>query len=70
MNITVAECTIIKLEGFEILEMPRNGIYEYYVKAYEKVNYIYVFGTADRFTKLQLKTLAENEYFDSILEDA
>lgn len=65
MNI---ECRIIKVDGFEILELHRGEVFEYYVKEYEKVDYKYVFGVLDRFTEYQLRTLADSEYFDSIFE--
>lgn len=60
--------SIIKVKGFEILEIYRDNVYEYYIKPYDKNNYIFVFGVMDRFTDCQLITLAENGYFDN-LED-
>ena len=60
--------SIIKVKGFEILEIYRNNIFEYYIKPYDKNNYIFAFGVMDRFTDCQLITLAENGYFDNFEE--
>ena len=54
---------IIKVPGFEILEIYRDGIYEYYVRPYGKNDYIFIFGVRDRFTDGQLRVLADNGYF-------
>lgn len=63
------ECRIIKTEGFEILELHKGSIYEYYAKAYGKNNYIFAFAVLDRFTEHQLKVLAANEYFNYFEEE-
>ena len=55
---------IIKVLGFDILEIYRDNIYEYYVKPYDKNNYIFVFGVEDQFTESQLRVLANNGYFE------
>ena len=57
---------LIKVPGFEILEIYRDDIYEYYVRPYGKNNYIFVFGVKDHFSESHLKVLAEVGYFEEV----
>lgn len=67
-EVNTMEFRIIKAEGFEILELHKGSIYEYYVKAYEKTDYIFAFAVLDRFTEHQLKVLVANGYFNHFEE--
>lgn len=60
------EFNIIKVPGFEILEIYRDDIYEYYVRPYGKNDYISVFGVKDQFKESQLRILAEAGYFEEV----
>lgn len=57
---------LIKIPAYEVLEIQRDNLYEYYVKPYDYPNFIYAFGTEDRFTPKQLQVLADNCYFEDI----
>lgn len=62
------EFNMIKVPGFEILEILRENVFEYYVRPYDKNDYIFAFGVLERFTYNQLKTLAEKGYFENFEE--
>lgn len=59
------EANVIKVEGFEILEIKRGRVFEYYVKPYDENDFIFAFGVLDKFTEVQLKVLAARGYFDN-----
>lgn len=63
------EIKLYSVEGFEILEILRGRIYEYYVKPYGKNNYIFAFGVLERFKVNQLEVLASRGYFDIFEQD-
>ena len=59
------EFKIMLIIDFEILEIERGGIYEYYVKAYNKNDFIFAFGVVDRFSESQLRALIDKGYFEN-----
>ena len=59
------EIKLYSVEGFEILEIVRGRVYEYYIKPYGKNDYIFAFGVLERFKVNQLEVLAANGYFEN-----
>lgn len=64
---------IIKFEdlGVTFLETfdPVSGEYEYYIKEFRRNEFVFSFGTMQRFYKRDLNRLLREEYFDSIWEE-
>lgn len=53
-----------------IIELYRNGFYEYYVLTESSADLFFSFGVRDRFTEEELYTLFRRGYFDDIIRRA